>query len=156
MNARFLLMSATLAPYFKETRLIKIISSLILIIPSVFTGCLVRFKKNKCGSFGYFLGLAIPIYLVSIICTTAGFFLSTQLNSPILYKMIDIILPLQFTALAASHWPKHQYVCSYWGGFILAPLIAHFSRDYNLLLTPFLIGVFMVLFENLTRKSKTT
>jgi predicted branched-subunit amino acid permease len=154
MNARFLLMSGTLAPYLKETKILKIMFSLILIVPSIFTGCIVRFKKNPKNAFVYFLSLGLPIYVLSIFCTLIGFLVSEKLKSPILYAMMDIVLPLQFTALAAKHWPEYLYIISYWGGFVLTPLLVYFFGDYNLLLTPFIIDILSVVFENIFRNKK--
>jgi predicted branched-subunit amino acid permease len=148
LNARFLLMSATLAPHFKRIQLKLIMSSLILIVPSVFTACVVRFKKDKTNAFPYFLSLALPIYLLSLICTFVGFVLSDALGSPILYSMMDIVLPLQFTALAAKQWPEYKTIFSYLAGFILAPILISKFGDYNLMLTPLIIGAAVVLVEN--------
>ena len=39
LNARFVLLSATLAPYIRSTSTTKTMASLILITPSIFTGC---------------------------------------------------------------------------------------------------------------------
>jgi predicted branched-subunit amino acid permease len=154
LNARFLLMSGTLVPYMKGVRILKIIPALILIVPSIFTGCIVRFRKNRQNAFLYFLGLGTPIYCISILCAMIGFVISAQLKSPILYAMMDIVLPLQFTALAAKHWPDHLYVFSYWAGFLLTPILVYVFHDYNLLFTPFVIGGATVLFENQLKKHR--
>lgn len=54
MNARFLLMSATLAPYLKRTNLFWLSLSSILICPSVFSGCISKFKQMNESPFAYF------------------------------------------------------------------------------------------------------
>lgn len=53
MNARFLLMSGTLAPYFAKVKLRSLFCSSILICPSVFIGSLAHFKKNKENLYGF-------------------------------------------------------------------------------------------------------
>ncbi len=47
LNARFLLMSATLSPFFKQTSLFKIALSSVFVVPSVVTGCLLWFKNHN-------------------------------------------------------------------------------------------------------------
>lgn len=152
MNARFLLMSGMFAPNFKSVRLVKLLFSTILIVPSVFTGCMVQFKKNTLGAFEYFLGLGLPIYLVSIVCVVIGFLLGHQLRSPLLYAMMPIVLPLQFTALAAKHWPDHKQIFSYWLGFVCAPMLIYLFKEYNLLLTPFVIALVVIAYEEVRKK----
>ena len=102
----------------------------------------------------YFLSLGTPIYVISIVCTIIGFLLSAKLKSPLLYAMMDIVLPLQFTALAAKHWPDYLYVLSYWGGFLLTPFLIYIFHDYTLLFVPFIVGDSAVLFENQIKKGR--
>lgn len=151
LNSRFLLMSATLVPFFKEVKLTKFICSVILIVPSVLSACLLRFKQAKEQAFIYFVTIGSIIYVISVVCTFLGFILERKLHSPLLFKMMDLILPLQFTALAAKHWPNISYVSSYWLGFLIAPVLVYIFHSSNLLITPFLIGFVIVLFENIKK-----
>jgi predicted branched-subunit amino acid permease len=148
LNARFVLLSATLAPFIKSTSNLKIMASLILITPSIFTGCLTRFKRRTDHSFSYMVGLGLPIFGISAICTYIGFVAGAGLASPIIYATMTMLLPLQFTALAGKHWPHYAEVSSYWLGIIAAPLFVYLFKDYSLLCTPFIIGGLIVLIEN--------
>ncbi|WP_085580700.1 MULTISPECIES: AzlC family ABC transporter permease [unclassified Pseudomonas] len=148
LNARFVLLSTTLAPYFKETPTGKILASLILFTPSVFTACITRFKQNAEFPFAYLIGVGTPIFAVSAVCTWIGFVAGAGLTSPVIAAAITMLLPLQFTALAGKHWPNHGEVSSYWLGFVSAPLLVLLLKDYNLLITPFLIGGLIVMIEN--------
>ncbi|MGE8146791.1 AzlC family ABC transporter permease [Pseudomonas frederiksbergensis] len=148
LNARFVLLSATLAPYIRNTSTAKILASLILITPSIFTGCVTRFKRRTDHPFTYLIGLGLPIFGVSIICTYIGFVAGAELASPAIYALMTILLPLQFTALAGKHWPHYAEVSSYWLGFVGAPLLVYLFKDYSLLCTPFIIGGLVVLIEN--------
>jgi predicted branched-subunit amino acid permease len=156
LNARFVLLSATLAPYIRSTSTAKTMASLILITPSIFTGCLTRFKRRTDHPFAYLIGLGVPIFCVSVICTYIGFTAGAKLNSPIFYAAMTLLLPLQFTALAGKHWPHHAEVSSYWLGFACAPLLVYLFKDYSLLLTPFIIGGLVVLIENKYKKRGET
>lgn len=152
LNARFVLLSATLAPYIRTTSTAKILASLILITPSIFTGCVTRFKRSTDQPFTYLIGLGLPIFGVSIICTYIGFVAGAELASPAIYAVMTILLPLQFTALAGKHWPHYAEVSSYWLGFVGAPLLVYLFKDYSLLCTPFIIGGLIVLIENNYKK----
>lgn len=152
LNARFVLLSATLTPYIRKTSTLKIMASLVLITPSIFTGCLTRFKRRTDHPFTYFIGLGLPIFGVSIICTYVGFIAGAGLASPLIFAAMTLLLPLQFTALAGKHWPHYAEVSSYWLGFIGAPLLVYLFKDYSLLCTPFIIGGLIVLIENNYKK----
>ena len=152
LNARFVLMSATLAPYIRNTSTSKTMASLILITPSIFTGCLTRFKRKADHPFIYMIGLGLPIFGVSIICTYIGFIAGAEFTSPVIYAAMTLLLPLQFTALAGKHWPHYSEVSSYWLGFVGAPLLVYLFKDYSLLCTPFIIGGLIVLIENNYKK----
>ncbi|WP_448109617.1 AzlC family ABC transporter permease [Pseudomonas azerbaijanoccidentalis] len=154
LNARFVLMSATLAPYIRNTSTTKTMASLILITPSIFTGCVTRFKRKADHPFTYMIGLGLPIFGVSIICTYIGFIAGAALTSPVIYAVMTLLLPLQFTALAGKHWPHYSEVSSYWLGFIGAPLLVYLFKDYSLLCTPFVIGGLIVLIENNCKKRR--
>ncbi|WP_213940299.1 AzlC family ABC transporter permease [Pseudomonas sp. dw_612] len=152
LNARFVLLSATLAPYIRNTSTAKTLASLILITPSIFTGCVTRFKRRTDHPFAYLIGLGFPIFGVSIICTYIGFVAGAELASPAIFALMTILLPLQFTALAGKHWPHYAEVSSYWLGFVGAPLLVYLFKDYSLLCTPFIIGGLVVLIENTYKK----
>jgi predicted branched-subunit amino acid permease len=155
LNARFVLLSAAIAPHIRETSTAKITASLILITPSVFTAFVTRLKHRNDHSFTYMIGVGLPIFVVSIICTCIGFMAGEHLASPFVYAAMAMLLPLQFTALAGKHWPHYAELSSYWLGFIGAPLLVLIFKDYSLLLTPFVIGAAMVLVEN-RRKARET
>jgi len=155
LNARFALMAAALSPYVKETKNSRIFASAILIAPSIFTGCITRFKHDTRHAFHYFLGMGIPLYVVSILCTLVGAMAGAGPVSPAMLAIMTMILPLQITSMMARHWPHYFDVGSYWIGFILSPLLVHFFGKYNLLLTPFLAGAAMVLLENHRKKGRT-
>lgn len=148
LNARFVLLSATLAPHIRNTSTMSIIASLILITPSIFTGCVTRFKRRVDYPFSYLIGLGLPIFGMSVICTYIGFIGGEKLTSPIIYAAMTLLLPLQFTALAGKHWPHYAEVSGYWLGFVGAPLMVYLFRDYSLLCTPFIIGGLIVFIEN--------
>ena len=152
MNARFLLMSATLSPYLKHQSIFWLALSSILICPSVFSGCVSKFKKMSEYPFAYFIGLGLPIWLVSLICTAIGYSTGAALSSPELKQIISLVLPLQFTGLAAKHYPNFKEIGSYFWGFVLAPLAISFTPSYYLLILPFMVGFVMLFYDEVQRK----
>lgn len=148
MNARFLLMSATLAPYFARVKLRSLLCSSILICPSVFSGSLAHFKKNKENPFVYFLALGLPIWGASLLCTAVGYYLGALLYSTQLKIIISMVLPLQFTALTAKHYPNYKEIASYILGFVFAPIFLSLSPKFYLLILPFAIGFAILLLES--------
>ncbi|WP_338809757.1 AzlC family ABC transporter permease [Neisseria leonii] len=147
LNSRFILMSSALSFYLKRVSNQKIILSNILIVPSVFSACMSRFKGHEDDYFLYFLGVGLPIYLVSAFSTLIGYYAGSGMTSPLFYEVIKIVLPLQFTALAAKHWSDYFDVGAYWIGLILAPVFLYLFREYTMLITPFLIGISMALLD---------
>lgn len=148
MNARFLLFAASLAPYLGKTALHKLIPSIILLTPSVFSVCVARFRRPIERPFHYFLGLGLPILVISIVCTIAGFFLAQNFSSPFWSEVMRLALPLQFTMLAAKQWGEHFAVSSYGLGFMMAPLLLGIIGDLGPLLTPILIGFVVMMAED--------
>lgn len=125
--------------------------SSILIVPSVFSACLSRFKSQNHGAdnFLYFLGVGLPIYLVSVFSTLIGYYAGAGITSPLFYEVVKIVLPLQFTALAAKHWPDYLDVGAYWIGLLCAPIFLYLFKEYTMIITPFLIGITMALVDKL-------
>lgn len=147
LNSRFILMSSALSFYLKQTNNKKIMLSSVLIVPSVFSACLSRFKNQKEDYFLYFLGVGMPIYLVSIFSTLIGYYIGSGITSPLFYEVIKIVLPLQFTALAAKHWPDYFDISAYWTGLVLAPFFLAILQNYTMIVAPFLIGISIALFD---------
>ena len=154
MSARFAFMAAAISPHIKDTKIFKLIASSVLIVPSVFTSCIVRFRHDRMHRFCYFLGVGIPLYGVSILCTYIGSVAGIVHISPVVLSAIPMVFPLQVTALSARHWPDYFNVGSYWLGVVLAPVFVHVFKEGNLLLTPFMIGAAVALIENIVNKER--
>ncbi|WP_052082231.1 MULTISPECIES: hypothetical protein [Helicobacter] len=104
-------------PISKKQSLVWLALSSILICPSVFSGCISKFKSMSAYPFAYFVGLGLPIWIVSLICTGIGASMGATLNSPELREIIALVLPLQFTGLAVKHYPNMKEVEAIFGVF---------------------------------------
>lgn len=152
MNARFTLMSATLSPFLRDVPTLKTVVSSILVVPSVFTACVAYFKTGRQHPFHYFLGIGLPIYSVSIVCTYAGYAMGDEFAPSFVRPLSLFMVASMFTAFSAKQWPHYIEVGSYWAGFVLAPFSIYAFHDYNLLLAPFVIGTIAVSVENSIKK----
>lgn len=81
--------------------------------------------------------------------------MGAALNSPELREIIALVLPLQFTGLAAKHYPNMKEVGSYFWGFLLAPFVIALSPHYYLLIVPFIVGILMLAYDETQRAYKT-
>ncbi|TGZ98240.1 AzlC family ABC transporter permease [Rodentibacter pneumotropicus] len=141
LNSRFILMSSALSGYFKNISYRRIFLSSVLIVPSVFSACISKFKNKEEDYFLYFLGVGLPIYFVSVLSTFIGYYTGSEISSPLFYEIVKIVLPLQFTALAAKHWPDYLDISAYWIGLLLAPVFLFLFKEYTMIIAPFLIGI---------------
>lgn len=109
---------------------------------------MARFKQPIERPFLYFLGLGLPIWGISILCTAIGFVLAGKAMSPFWTLLIKLILPFQFTMLAAKHWDERFSVASYVLGFIAAPVLFGILHELSPLFTPLIVGFFMAILED--------
>ena len=145
MNARFALMSATLSPYFRNVSLLKFAPAATLMIPSVFTACFVRFQQNPQHAMAYFLGIGVPLYVTGLLSTVVGFQVGSDFGGTNVVDLTAFILALLLVILAGKLWPQAYEVSAFWLGFLTAPVFFIAFENYNIVVTPFLIGGLLVL-----------
>ena len=145
MNARFALMSATLSPYFRNISLLKFAPAATLMIPSVFTACFTRFQKNPQQAMAYFLGIGVPLYVTGVLATVVGFQIGSDFGGTDVVDLTAFILALLLVILAGKLWPQTYEVSAFWLGFLTAPVFFVAFENYNIVVTPFLIGGLLVL-----------
>lgn len=153
LNARFALLSATLAPYFYKTRTRHRIISATLIVPPIFASSLSRFPKMGAGHFIYFLGIGLPTYVCAILFTCIGFVIGNEFPPELITRVGAFMIALLFSLMAANLWPKFLEVISFLLGLILAPLFFLYLGNLALLLGPFAIGGCMMLLREFRPQS---
>ncbi len=148
MNARFSLMSGALSPWMKQTALWKLTLGAILVVPSSFSSCSVRFPKINSDHFSYFVGIGLPLYVTSIVCTWLGYRAGGGAPSPLIAPITSFLVALLFAVMAGKLWPRYFEVASFWFGLALAPLAFATLGDLTLLVGPFLVGGVVVLAQD--------
>lgn len=125
INFRFLLNSTAIAPYFSKNKTIHVILAMIMLSASSFTVAFVEFKNGKIRKYhlGYFLGVAIPSYIVAIVSTGLGYVLSYKFQNPKIHLIFTIVLPLHFAALTARRIPNYKAVAATLIGVLAMPFL---------------------------------
>lgn len=155
MNARFALMSFTLIPFVKEKRFLTNLGAALLMVPSVFTACLSRFKSGGGGGVFYLFGIGGSIYATSLLFTYLGYRATDfNLSQKVLGSMA-FLLAIQFAVLTAKLWQFKIEVVSFGAAFFVAPLLSPFFKQYNMAIVPFLIGGVALLCEEVADKKRT-
>lgn len=152
VNFRFVLMSASLLPYFAGISRFKLLIHLSYLASSTFTIPFLKFKHHPeitpTQAFEYycFIGLiTLPVFLLSVLI---GFFLLQSFNSLWLTSFLIMMLPVHFTALTAKHLPKLRPVFATLLGFLTMPLLNLFTPQFALILTPLIIGFLFLMIRN--------
>lgn len=142
INFRFLMVSSTINSYFKTQPMAAQMLALFILSASTFTVAYLRFTSDRpVGHFHYFIGLALSGYVVAILSTGVGYFITTEFHGLYFESVLSMILPIYFSVLTAMNWPKLKPVIATLLGFIAIPVIGLFLPDkYGLLLGPVLIG----------------
>lgn len=153
MNFRFLFMSSALAADFQRIPLWKAALSIPLLSVSTFT--LVRSHAGgRENPYRYFLGCGISTLSVALLATTLGVHVPTG-QLPWLGQMVDMVLPVHFTALVALAWPRSRPLLMTFAGFVLTPFAGRYLQAYHVIAVPLLLGSVMVMLEA-RRQRKTS
>jgi predicted branched-subunit amino acid permease len=150
INFRFILMSASLIPYFKGVATWKKLIALPLLSASTFTVSFIKLKTHESvDSFQYFLGMGIVSLVTAVAATAIGYVMTESLQSQLITSLLHMILPIHFTALTANYWPnKMKSVIATAIGFLSASTFTALPNNYGVILGPVLVGVVMMIFDN--------
>ncbi len=141
INFRFILMSMSLAPYFKHKSVRSILLALPMLASSSFTVTYIKCKTtHNMDLFTYYLGVAIPSYAVSILACVLGYYISDFYHSSTFTDIIIMIMPLYLLVLTAKRWPQRAPVFATIAGFLLMPFGEMLFHKMALLIVPFIIG----------------
>ena len=141
INGRFMLMSATLAPFIR--RMSKWQQCLLLPMLSASTFAVMHANTDTKPSYWtpYALGVCITAYSVAILATAVGFESSQFIMSPLFNDLIRMVLPCHFVILMAKKWPRATPLVVMLVSFILMLLIQPILGQYTMLILPLSIGL---------------
>jgi predicted branched-subunit amino acid permease len=102
VNARLMLMSASLQPWLAELPRWKIYPLLHLVTDP---GWLIsmRYRAEGGSHIGVFIGSGVAIFVVWFVATLIGYFLGTLITDPSRYG-IDLVMPIFFAAMLVPLW----------------------------------------------------
>lgn len=149
INFRFLIISSTISSYFNKQPLFIQMLALFILSLSTFTVAYMKFTNDKhTDHFYYFIGVASATYIIAVLSTGLGYFITAQFHGYYIEHILAMIIPIYFTVLTAMNWPKLTPVIATLLGFISIPLIGLILPDkYGLLLGPVVIGIVFILIE---------
>ena len=124
LNFKFLLMSAAILPSLHTTKFRAIFALYFTTnsVYAIFTAC----KKYVTEPFTFYMGLALPIYIIAILATFIGYFLLNfnYISQELLKYMAYTILPIHFTSLAVKRKEELMIPAATLLGFILTPCLS--------------------------------
>ncbi|QUM88134.1 AzlC family ABC transporter permease [Moritella sp. 36] len=156
INFRFLFMSMVAVQYFVGVSKAKVLTSMLMFSASTYAVTHSHFKasglSNGKDQFDYYLGVAIPSYLIAIVATIFGFLLSSRIDYASMDMFIKMILPLHFTILTAKNTgPGFTVLATIIGG-VCAPMLAEFQSPWLLIGAPITVGFLLALRENRAKR----
>ncbi|MCU1717138.1 AzlC family ABC transporter permease [Pseudomonas sp. 5P_3.1_Bac2] len=145
INFRFLIMSSLLTKEFGNTALSKQLLSVQLLSISTFTLANSQ-KEHIADLYHYYLGCGIITLVAATLATLAGFWVGAEQHFAD-EQLINMILPIHFTALAALAWPKLRPLLVTGMGFVVTPFAERWLGEYQILITPLLLAGLWLLWE---------
>jgi predicted branched-subunit amino acid permease len=122
INGRFLVLSAVLAPAFREVPLRRLLLPLTFLNASTFAVAHVGLKRPGPAAhpLAFFWGVAFASMVPAVGGTAAGYYVAGVLPEA-LRATVDMILPINFVILLARDWPRVRPLLAGALGFVLTP-----------------------------------
>ena len=102
VNIRFMLMSATLRPWFGTLPPWQAYSSMLLVTDGGWLAAM-RYRDHGGADAMFYLGGGIVLYLVWLVSAIPGFLLAEQLTDPKKYG-VDLVMPAFYAAMLVPAW----------------------------------------------------
>lgn len=149
LNVRFALMTATLMPYIASHGKLKPKLSSHLIVPSIFSLCLTKFRNGYGEPIMYFRITGIALFVVALLFTVLGYMASIDLPEEKIKPVLSFTLALLFVALNAKLWPRYSDVIVFWVGLMAMPFFLFIFGNLALLIGPFCVGIVFVFWSEM-------
>lgn len=144
VNFRFSIMAAALAAQLPGVPLHRLLATAPILSASSFTVSHSAFQRDTIAQrFPYFLGVASAGYCVALVATWIGAVYVSGLHSRLLDGLLVMILPIHFTALTASRWPKLAPIAATFAGFAAAPFLQHAIPQFGEIVAPLVIALIL-------------
>lgn len=138
VNARFLMFSASLAPYFKEYRLRWRAILAAFIVGMSYARAIAEFESDDSLHFGwYFFGVTLSLYVVWVLTTAAGIAVGASVPEGL---NLTFIVPLVFLTLTVSAIKNRSTLSAALVGGLTATALAWLPMRLNLV-TAGIVGI---------------
>lgn len=156
LNARFALMSATLMPFIASPLRTTPKIYLHFIVPSVFTLCLTNFRLGHANPVNYFKQVGLGLFMICALSTLLGYYASTKLTGDAHGPWVSLSVSLLLVALNAKLWPRKLDVITFWFGLISMPFFLLLFGNFALIVLPFVLGFFFMIWNRRHTQRTTT
>lgn len=149
VNFRFLIFSFALKNHLKNTKFYKALFVMFLLNTSVFTVCHAKFKENIIvNKTRYFIILALPTILVSVLATMFGYLFFNP-NNAFISVVVSMMLPIHFAGITSKSLNKLNYVLATLIGFLSYPVFYSYAGIYSFVLCPALFALILTSLHNI-------
>lgn len=143
INFRFIILSSVLAAQMRSLALWRLMLAVLTMSASSFA--VVNAHRTRPGRafYEYYLGAGLASYGTAIAATAAGTMVALQ-PSPAVARVVAMILPIHFTTLIGSNWPRRKPILVAAVAFVAAPLAGSLVGEKHTLVMPFVIAAAFV------------
>jgi predicted branched-subunit amino acid permease len=124
VNVRFMLMSATLRPWFGTLPAWQAYPSMLLVTDGGWLAAM-RYRDHGGADASFYVGGGIVLYVVWLFAAIPGFVLAEQLTDPRKYG-IDLVMPAFYAAMLVPAWKGPRRAIPWMVSGIVA-LIVHYA-----------------------------
>ncbi|MDE9481302.1 AzlC family ABC transporter permease [Xenorhabdus bovienii] len=160
INFRFFLMAMVMSQYFQGIPKRNILLAMLGFSASTYTVAHSHISaeniKGGKSQFTFYLGIAIPCFVITFCATLLGYVSAEYLNYESLSLFLMMLVPIHFASLTAKRAGKDMSVMATVMGGLCAPLLNEVNMKLVDLVIPVLCGVFIALFERKTRKDRSS
>ncbi|WP_340616385.1 AzlC family ABC transporter permease [Xenorhabdus entomophaga] len=159
VNFRFFLMAMVMTQYFQGIPKRNILLSMLGFSASTYTVAHSYLSAENVSDgksqFHFYLGVAIPCFVVTFCATLLGYISAEHLNYESLSLFLVMLVPIHFATLTAKRSGKDLSVLATVMGGLCAPLLNEVDMKLMDLAVPVLCGIVIALIERKIRKDKT-
>ncbi|MDX7998549.1 AzlC family ABC transporter permease [Xenorhabdus sp. Reich] len=160
VNFRFFLMAMVMTQYFQGIPKRNILLSMLGFSASTYTVAHSHISAENIvdgkSQFHFYLGVAIPCFVITFCATLLGYISAEHLNYESLSLFLVMLVPIHFASLTAKRAGKDMSVLATVTGGVCAPLLNEIDMKLMDLTIPILCGVVIALIERNMRKDKTS
>ncbi|WP_152671549.1 AzlC family ABC transporter permease [Xenorhabdus khoisanae] len=159
INFRFFLMAMVMTQYFQGVPKRNILLSMLGFSASTYTVTHSYLSAENVSDgksqFHFYLGVAIPCFMVTFCATLLGYISAEHLNYESLSLFLVMLVPIHFATLTAKRSGKDLSVLATVMGGLCAPLLNEVDMKLMDLAVPVLCGIVIALIERKIRKDRT-